>query len=215
MMMSSEESLEAEVVSRPQQTVKKTASKDVKNEECSSSDDDDIKIDKVIKVTSTKPSNIKVAPIFQIGKSSSKAKSTCGTKITEEDPAKLAARKAFLLSSVPESLKDRVHRLKIAEDLNESWVTPFASKIGHVRQLSSDYKNNEIINNENRPQNIELKWQKIDKKRLEVLQPPTEEPCGDVNPPLSMKGYHGTMIGEALTQKKDKGISSYVQDECC
>ena len=66
-----------------------------------------------------------------------------------------------------------------------------------------------------RPQNIELKWQKIDKKRLEVLQPPTEEPCGDVNPPLSMKGYHGTMIGEALTQKKDKGISSYVQDECC
>ena len=133
-MMSSEESLEAEVVSRPQQTVKKNASKDVKNEECS--DDDDIKIDKVIKVTSTKPSNIKVAPIFQIGKSSSKAKSTCGSKITEEDPAKLAARKAFLLSSVPESLKDRVHRLKIAEDQNESWVTPFASKIGHVRQFS-------------------------------------------------------------------------------
>ena len=116
-------------------------------EEEGNSDDDDIKIDKIIVKNNTKNSSLscsgagsKMAPIFQRSNAKSGAKTSSSKTPTvvaasEVDPAKLAARKAFLLSSVPDSLKD-IHRRKMAEaDQSETWVTPFASKMGHVRQF--------------------------------------------------------------------------------
>ena len=117
-------------------------------EEEGNSDDDDIKIDKIIVKNNTKNSSLscssgagsKMAPIFQRSNTKSGAKTSSSKTPTvvaasEVDPAKLAARKAFLLSSVPDSLKD-IHRRKMAEaDQSETWVTPFASKMGHVRQF--------------------------------------------------------------------------------
>ena len=117
-------------------------------EEEGNSDDDDIKIDKIIVKNNTKNSSLscssggsKMAPIFQRSNAKSGAKTSSSKTPTETavasevDPAKLAARKAFLLSSVPDSLKD-IHRRKMAEaDQSETWVTPFASKMGHVRQF--------------------------------------------------------------------------------
>ena len=109
------------------------------------SDDDDIKIDKIIVKNNTKNSSTssgsKMAPIFQRSNAKSGAKTSSSKTPTtvaayvEVDPVKLAARKAFLLSSVPDSVKD-IHRRKMAEaDQSETWVTPFASKMGHVRQF--------------------------------------------------------------------------------
>ena len=222
-------------------------------------DDDDIKIDKeIIKAKKQPPStgvpkpssmsstSTKIAPIFQPRNSSSVGNSssskTCGSKITE-DPAKLAARKAFLLSSVPDSLKDRHRRWKMAEDQSESWVTPFASKIGHVRQFPKEWLElgktpkslqkgeEEESSNEDRPQSTsetaskaieeaaassastsssssKLKWRKIDEERLEerlkVVFSSIEENSDKQKPLFTMEGYHGTMIAEALAQKKDK-----------
>ena len=118
-----------------------------KGEEEGNSDDDDIKIDKIIVKNNTKNSSTssgsKMAPIFlqrsnaKSGAKTSSSKTPTVTAVvaSEVDPAKLAARKAFLLSSVPDSLKD-IHRRKMAEaDQSETWVTPFASKMGHVRQF--------------------------------------------------------------------------------
>ena len=107
-----------------------------------------LKIDKIIVKNNTKNSSImscsgsKMAPIFfqrsnakSGAKTSSSKTPTVPLASAEVDPAKLAARKAFLLSSVPDSLKD-IHRRKMAEsDQSETWVTPFASKMGHVRQF--------------------------------------------------------------------------------
>ena len=114
-------------------------------EEEGNSDDDDIKIDKIIVKNNTKNSSTssgsKMAPIFlqrsnaKSGAKTSSSKTPTVVAASEVDPAKLAARKAFLLSSVPDSLKD-IHRRKMAEaDQSETWVTPFASKMGHVRQF--------------------------------------------------------------------------------
>ena len=151
-----EESLEAVVVEkkqqqprRPRRSVKKDATQekndilieinDEEEDEGNSDFDDDIKIDKIIVKNNTKNSS-KMAPIFQRSNTKSGAKTSSSKTPTvvaasEVDPAKLAARKAFLLSSVPESLKD-IHRRKMAEaDQSETWVTPFASKMGHVRQF--------------------------------------------------------------------------------
>ena len=223
-------------------------------------DDDDIKIDKEIikakkqqppstgvpKPSSMSSTSTKIAPIFQLRNSSSVGNSnsakTCGSKITE-DPAKLAARKAFLLSSVPDSLKDRHRRWKMAEDQSESWVTPFASKIGHVRQFPKEWLElektpkslqkgeEEESSNEDRPQSTsktaskaieeaaacsastsssssKLKWRKIDEERLEerlkAVFSSMEENSDKQEPLFTMERYHGTMIAEALAQKKDK-----------
>ena len=269
-----EESLEAvsQPSSSSQLSVKKNASKEAdkrkrkeanhnhQESEGEDDDDDDIKIDKeIIKVKKQplstgvpKPSSMsttstKIAPIFQPRNSSSVGNSssakTCGSKITE-DPAKLAARKAFLLSSVPDSLKDRHRRWKMAEDQSESWVTPFASKIGHVRQFPKEWLElgktpkslqkgeEEESSNEDRPQSTsetaskaieeaaarssastsssssKLKWRKIDEERLEerlkVVFSSIEENSDKQKPLFTMEGYHGTMIAEALAQKKDK-----------
>lgn len=115
-------------------------------EEEGNSDDDDIKIDKIIVKNNTKNSSTssgsKMAPIFlqrsnakSGAKTSSSKTPTTVAAYVEVDPVKLAARKAFLLSSVPDSVKD-IHRRKMAEaDQSETWVTPFASKMGHVRQF--------------------------------------------------------------------------------
>ena len=116
-------------------------------EEEGNSDDDDIKIDKIIvknntKNSSTNSGSSKMAPIFlqrsnakSGAKTSSSKTPTTVAAYVEVDPVKLAARKAFLLSSVPDSVKD-IHRRKMAEaDQSETWVTPFASKMGHVRQF--------------------------------------------------------------------------------
>lgn len=63
----------------------------------------------------------------------------------EEDPEKVAARKAFLLSSVPESLKKSQVFLQNhdgtqgKEEEDETWLTPFApssSICHHVTQIS-------------------------------------------------------------------------------
>ena len=267
-----EESLEAvsQPSSSSQLSVKKNASKEAdkrKRKEANHNhqesegdeDDDDIKIDKeIIKAKKQPPStgvpkpssmsstSTKIAPIFQPRNSSSVGNSssakTCGSKITE-DPAKLAARKAFLLSSVPDSLKDRHRRWKMAEDQSESWVTPFASKIGHVRQFPKEWLElgktpkslqkgeEEESSNEDRPQSTsetaskaieeaaassastsssssKLKWRKIDEERLEerlkVVFSSIEENSDKQKPLFTMEGYHGTMIAEALAQKKDK-----------
>ena len=267
-----EESLEAvsQPSSSSQLIVKKNASKEAdkrKRKEANHNhqesegdeDDDDIKIDKeIIKAKKQPPStgvpkpssmsstSTKIAPIFQPRNSSSVGNSssakTCGSKITE-DPAKLAARKAFLLSSVPDSLKDRHRRWKMAEDQSESWVTPFASKIGHVRQFPKEWLElgktpkslqkgeEEESSNEDRPQSTsetaskaieeaaassastsssssKLKWRKIDEERLEerlkVVFSSIEENSDKQKPLFTMEGYHGTMIAEALAQKKDK-----------
>ena len=280
-----EESLEAvsQPSSSSQLSVKKNASKEAdkrkrkeanhnhQESEGEDDDDDDIKIDKeIIKAKKQPPStgvpkpssmsstSTKIAPIFQPRNSSSVGNSssakTCGSKITE-DPAKLAARKAFLLSSVPDSLKDRHRRWKMAEDQSESWVTPFASKIGHVRQFPKEWLElgktpkslqkgeEEESSNEDRPQSTsetaskaieeaaassastsssssKLKWRKIDEERLEerlkVVFSSIEENSDKQKPLFTMEGYHGTMIAEALAQKKDKkGMYCILREVYC
>ena len=281
-----EESLEAvsQPSSSSQLSVKKNASKEAdkrkrkeanhnhQESEGEDDDDDDIKIDKeIIKAKKQPPStgvpkpssmsstSTKIAPIFQLRNSSSVGNSssakTCGSKITE-DPAKLAARKAFLLSSVPDSLKDRHRRWKMAEDQSESWVTPFASKIGHVRQFPKEWLElgktpkslqkgeEEESSNEDRPQSTsetaskaieeaaaasspstsssssKLKWRKIDEERLEerlkVVFSSIEENSDKQKPLFTMEGYHGTMIAEALAQKKDKkGMYCILREVYC
>ena len=72
------------------------------------------------------------AAIFLIGKKRDNIKNTVSI---EEDPEKLAARKAFLLSSVPQTLKDQVDLSKKDSVFMESEHKYF-STIGHIKQLT-------------------------------------------------------------------------------
>ena len=101
----------------------------------SESDDDEIKIEKVIGL---KP----IAPIFETRRKFKKASAAGGSDSTtrmliEEDPEKVAARKAFLLSSVPQALKSQVDRHRSSCDEIATLLTPFASTIGHVTQIAA------------------------------------------------------------------------------
>ena len=100
-----------------------------------SDDDDEIKIEKVIGL---KP----IAPIFETRRKFKKASAAGGSDSTtrmliEEDPEKVAARKAFLLSSVPQALKSQVDRHRSSCDEIATLLTPFASTIGHVTQIAA------------------------------------------------------------------------------
>ena len=106
----------------------------------SESDDDEIKIEKVIGL---KP----IAPIFETRRKFKKASAAGGSDSTtrmliEEDPEKVAARKAFLLSSVPDALKSQVDRhRRCLQDSNDEiggFLTPYVSHIGHVTQIQSN-----------------------------------------------------------------------------
>ena len=72
----------------------------------SSEEEDEIKVEKVI------------APIFAV------AMKKKGEPKRQEDPEKVAARKAFLLSSVPDALLKKSQ--KDCDEENENWLTPFA-----------------------------------------------------------------------------------------
>ena len=96
----------------------------------SESDDDEIKIEKVIGL---KP----IAPIFETRSRKFKKATGIGMMLIEEDPEKVAARKAFLLSSVPQALKSQVDRHRSSCDEIATLLTPFASTIGHVTQIAA------------------------------------------------------------------------------
>ena len=63
--------------------------------------EDEIRIEKVI--SKKKP----LAPIFASCQKSTGPKKALSTTVVELDPEKVAARKAFLMSSVPDALKNR------------------------------------------------------------------------------------------------------------
>lgn len=100
----------------------------------SESDDDEIKIEKVIGL---KP----IAPIFETRSRKFKKATGIGMMLIEEDPEKVAARKAFLLSSVPQALKSQVDRHRSSCDEIATLLTPFASTIGHVTQIAAASEN--------------------------------------------------------------------------
>ena len=142
------------------------------------SDDDEIKIEKVIEKTSKKP----IAPIFQsrkFKKASGSSELSNATVTVEEDPEKVAARKAFLLSSVPQALKSQVDRHRSSCDEIATLLTPFASTIGHVTQIvTEDAK-------KGAEENFPLKATEMLKLRRNFLE---DEPFAIKT---SMAGYHG------------------------
>ena len=80
----------------------------------------------------TVKNTLKTADIFLIGKKGKKQ-----NNIDDEDPGLAAARKAFLLSSVPQVLRNQVDISK----QNEKWCddVQYFSNIGHITQINSDY----------------------------------------------------------------------------
>ena len=139
--------------------------------------DDEIKIEKVVE----KP----IAPIFGRLKAKPKTSSTASTASTE-DPAKAAARKAFLLSSVPDVLKTQVQKRCEAEEIID--VTPFASTIGHVTQLASE------ATDENFPLEADATFAVRRNFLEDVLQ---QQPFAIKT---SMAGYHGKELKVSKTE---------------
>ena len=143
------------------------------------SDDDEIKIEKVIEKTSKKP----IAPIFHSRKfkkaSGSSSELSNATVTVEEDPEKVAARKAFLLSSVPQALKSQVDRHRSSCDEIATLLTPFASTIGHVTQIVTEAAK------KGAEENFPLKATEMLKLRRNFLE---DEPFAIKT---SMAGYHG------------------------
>lgn len=80
----------------------------------------------------TVKNTLKTADIFLIGKKGKKQ-----NNIEDEDPGLAAARKAFLLSSVPQVLRNQVDISK----QNDKWCddVQYFSNIGHITQINSDY----------------------------------------------------------------------------
>jgi hypothetical protein len=70
-----------------------------------SDDDDDIYIEKVV-ITPQKKAKAKLASIFVMGKKANAIK-------VVEDPARVAARQAFLHSAVPQTLRDQIATSKV------------------------------------------------------------------------------------------------------
>ena len=70
-----------------------------------SDDDDDIYIEKVV-ITPQKKAKAKLASIFVMGKKANAIK-------VVEDPARVAARQAFLHSAVPQTLRDQIATIKV------------------------------------------------------------------------------------------------------
>lgn len=92
-------------------------------------DDDGEEVTEKVKV---KP--VKLAPIFG-GKKGAKV------KVVPEDPEKVAARKAFLSSSAPTELKQRLESSKDAEGIDKTTGEKEAfafSDIGHIQQLDRE-----------------------------------------------------------------------------
>lgn len=92
----------------------------------------------------------KTASIFLIGKKGSKI--TCMPKVIE-DAEKIAARKAFLLSSVPQVLRNQVDSCKQDEVLLKCSTQLFSS-IGHINQISC---NNRLLVNMNKIPNLPMR----------------------------------------------------------
>ena len=108
-----------------------------KSDEDWSAADEEIRIEKEVIVK--KP----IAPIFACKKKLGKVLPVeMATPVVEEDPEKVAARKAFLLSSVPDALKSQVDRhRRCLQDSNDEiggFLTPYVSHIGHVTQIQSN-----------------------------------------------------------------------------
>ena len=80
----------------------------------------------------TVKNTLKTAGIFLIGKKGKKQ-----NNIEDEDPGLAEARKAFLLSSVPQVLRNQVDISK----QNDKWCddVQYFSNIGHITQIRSDY----------------------------------------------------------------------------
>ena len=86
---------------------------------------------------------LKPAAIFCMGK-----KKCDRNNIQEivEDPEKVAARKAFLLSSVPQVLRNQVDLNRHDSSLHKSTIS-FFSSIGHITQIGHDHRLFNINNN--------------------------------------------------------------------
>ena len=92
----------------------------------------------------------KTASIFLIGKKG--ARKTCLPKVTE-DAERIAARKAFLLSSVPQVLRNQVDSCKQDDVLLKS-STPLFSSIGHINQINC---NAPLLVSMNKIQNLPIR----------------------------------------------------------
>ncbi len=96
-------------------------------------DDDDISIEEVVVKTPPKRCVGKLAPIFMTKKQKEEA---ARAVLPAEDPAKVAARQAFLQSSVPDEVRAQMGAASSQDDCNNSQLTlPQFSDIGHIRQL--------------------------------------------------------------------------------
>jgi DNA polymerase III delta prime subunit len=146
--------------------------------------DDEITIEKVIE----KP----IASIFAGRRKKGQQQQQV---VIREDPEKVAARKAFLLSSVPDSLRSHVDRQRRGDDgsfESVSLLTPFASTIGHITQRISDDDDDGKYRTTSRVGPKLRKFASCD------------DLDGDFEGKMatSMAGYHGTLVANAILERQ-------------
>ena len=169
--------------------VKKSAEKSEQSSDEEENSDSEIKIEK--EILNSKVTKKPIASIF--AKKSSK-KVVEEIEVIEEDPAKVAARKAFLLSSVPDALKSHVDRhRRCLQDGNDefggAYLTPYVSNIGHVTQIQPQTGCDSLENSNGDQKSLKLR--KLDNISNEQMSSTSK----------SMIGYYGTLVSQTKTKK--------------
>ena len=169
--------------------VKKFAEKSEQSSDEEENSDSEIKIEK--EILNSKVSKKPIASIF--AKKGSK-KVVEEIEVIEEDPAKVAARKAFLLSSVPDALKSHVDRhRRCLQDGNDefggAYLTPYVSNIGHVTQIQPQTGCGSLENSNGDQKSLKLR--KFDNISNEQMSSTSK----------SMIGYYGTLVSQTKTNK--------------
>ena len=169
--------------------VKKTAEKSEQSSDEEENSESEIKIEK--EILNSKVNKKPLASIF--AKKGSK-KVVEEIEVIEEDPEKVAARKAFLLSSVPDALKSHVDRhRRCLQDGNDefggAYLTPYVSNIGHVTQIQSQTGCDSLENSNGDQKSLKLR--KIDNISNEQMNSTSK----------SMIGYYGTLVSQTKTSK--------------
>ena len=169
--------------------LKKSAEKSEQSSDDEENSDSEIKIEK--EIFNSKVNKKPIASIF--AKKGSK-KVVEEIEIIEEDPAKVAARKAFLLSSVPDALKSHVDRhRRCLQDGNDefggAYLTPYVSNIGHVTQIQPQ-TGCDTLENSKEDQKSSLKFRKFENINESKS-----------NSSKSMIGYYGTLVAQTKTNK--------------